>query len=150
VALSPKKLSRKQRVAQFAADRGWKTIGAAEWEQITAAFPGISASILEDACLIIEQPWRGVKQHTFDELAKTLTELAGIYASRPELSRFVRAQVIKAKDRARWISQSPRVDNEKRKIKAEMAKWMLVWLDDPSMFVSWVARRRAVLLDLCD
>jgi hypothetical protein len=133
---------------QFAADRGWETVGGAEWEEISAEFPGIAASTLEDAGLTVEQPWRGVKQHTFDELAETLTELAGIYATRPELSRFARSQVIQAKDRAKWASRSRRVDAEKRKNKAEMAEWMLVWLDDPSMFASWVERRRAVLLNL--
>jgi hypothetical protein len=77
-----------------------------------------------------------------------LTALAGIYAMRPELSAFTRAQVIQAKDRAKWASRSARVDAEKRKNKAEMAEWMLVWLDDPAMFVSWVERRRAVLSNL--
>jgi hypothetical protein len=142
------RLSKKQRVAQFAADRAWETVGGVEWEAISAEFPGIAASTLEDAGLIVEQPWRGVKQHTFDELAETLIELAGIYSARPELSRFARSQVIQAKDRAKWASRSRRVDAEKRKNKAEMAEWMLVWLDDPSMFVSWVERRRAVLLNL--
>ena len=142
------RLSKKQRVAQVAADRGWETIGGVEWDAIAAEFPGISPSILEDAGLIVEQPWRGVKQHTFDELAQTLTALAGIYAMRPELSAFTRAQVIQAKDRAKWASRSARVDAEKRKNKAEMAEWMLVWLDDPAMFVSWVERRRAVLSNL--
>ena len=64
------------------------------------------------------------------------------------LSLFARAQVIQAKDRAKWASRSARVDAEKRKNKAEMAEWMLVWLDDPSMFPAWVERRRAVLLNL--
>jgi hypothetical protein len=140
--------SKKQRVAQFAKDRGWETIGGAEWEAISAEFPGIAPLTLEEAGLIVEQPWRGVKQHTFDELAETLIELAEIYAARPELSRFVRAQVIQAKDRAKWASRSRRVDAEKRKNKAEMAEWMLVWVDDPSMFPAWVERRRAVLLHL--
>jgi hypothetical protein len=142
------RLSKKQRIAQFAADRGLERIGGVEWEAISAEFPGIAASTLEDAGLILEQPWRGVKQHTFDELAETLTELAGIYSARPELSRFARGQVIQAKDRAKWASRSRSVDAEKRKNKAEMAEWMLVWLDDPAMFVSWVERRRAVLLNL--
>ena len=142
------RLSKKQRVAQFAANRGWETIGGVEWKAIAAEFPGISPSTLEDAGLIVEQPWRGVKQHTFDELAETLIELAGVYAMRPELSGFARAQVIQAKDRAKWASRSRRVDAEKRKNKAEMAEWMLVWLDDPSMFAAWVERRRAVLFNL--
>lgn len=144
------KLSRKKQAAQFAAEHNWDTIGAVEWRQIAEAFPGISASTLEEAGLEVEQPWRGVKQHTFDELTQSLRALAIVYAEQPDLRRFTRDQVIAAKDRAKWASRSPRVDQEKRKAKAEMAEWMLVWLDDPAMFTAWVERRRAVLLDLCD
>jgi hypothetical protein len=136
------RITKKQRIAELAAERGWHRITAAEWEQIISAIPGATAAHIEDAGLIVEQPWRGVRQHTFDELAESLLELAAVYPSNPRLAR---AQVITAKDRAKWAARSPRVDPAKKVVKAEMAEWMLVWLDDPAMFRAWVARRRAVL-----
>jgi hypothetical protein len=135
---------KKQLFLQLAAEHNWQTIGEAEWREISACIPGISASLVEAAGLTVEQPWRGVRQHSFDELEQSLVELAQIYAARPELARFIRTQVITAKDHAKWAARSPRVEEAKRQAKAEMAEWMLVWLDDPSMFAAWAARRRAV------
>ena len=138
------RVTKKQQVIQLAAERRWTMIGEKEWRELTAALPGISAATVEDAGLPVEQPWRGVKQHTFDELEQTLSELAAIYAARPDLARSIRKQVIEAKDRAKWAAGSLRVEEAKRQAKAEMAAWMLVWLDDPAMFTVWAERRRAV------
>lgn len=81
-------------------------------------------------------------QHTLDELESTLREVSDVYAARPDLRRYCRDQVIAAKDRARWASRSARAAEDKRRLKMEMVDWMLVWLDDPSMFASWVRLRR--------
>lgn len=129
----------------MAAERGWSSIGENEWKEITLALPGMSAGTVEDAGLPVAQPWRGVKQRNFDELEHSLHELTEAYAARPDLRQFIRLQVIEAKDHARWASRSQRVEEEKRQAKAEMVAWMLVWLDDPAMFVAWAERRRAVL-----
>ena len=51
-------------------------------------------------------------------------------------------QVIAAKDRARWAAKSPKVEETKRRMKAEMVEWMLVWLGDPAVFPAWVQLRR--------
>ena len=139
------RVTKKQQAAQFAAQRGWTSIGENEWTEITAALPGLNAATMEDAGLFVEQPWRGVKQHNFDELEHSLQELTVAYFARPDLQLFIRRQVIAAKDHARWVSRSARVDEMKRHAKAEMVNWMLVWLDDPAMFVAWAERRRAVL-----
>jgi hypothetical protein len=50
--------------------------------------------------------------------------------------------VIQAKDRARLISRNEKVDSEKRRQRAEMVEWMLVWLENPGIFESWVALRK--------
>jgi hypothetical protein len=78
-------------------------------------------------------------------LEASLIELARIYASRPELRRFTRDQVIAAKERARWASRNLRAEEAARRRKAEMLEWMLVWLDDPSMFEAWVRLRREAM-----
>ena len=86
----------------------------------------------------IAQPWRGVTQHTIEELDQSLRELSSIYVLRPDLRRYCRDQVIAAKDRARYLSRM-------RPLKAEMAEWMLVWLGDPAMFPAWAGLRRESL-----
>jgi hypothetical protein len=127
------------------AERGWKRIGEGEWNEIRSALPDISESTLRDAGIPILQPWRGIGQHTLDELEQSLREFSEIYAMRVDLRRYCRDQVIAAKDRAKWSSRSEKADEEKRRLKSEMADWMLVWLDDPAMFPTWVSARSRML-----
>ena len=109
-------------------------MGETEWHELRAALPDIAERTLRAAALArgvaIAQPWRGVLQHSFDELQDSLTALSAVYEQRPELRRYCRDQVIAAKDRARWQS------------KAEMTEWMLIWLGDPAMFPAWAEIRR--------
>jgi hypothetical protein len=131
-------VTKKQRVLNFAAARGWTSIGEAEWNELKAALPDVSETTIRRAGIPIAQPWRGVVQHTLDELELSLRELSDVYAVRPDLRRYCRAQVIAAKDRARWALRSA----ERRRLKTEMVDWMLVWLDDPAMFPAWAGIRR--------
>src|ERR1700720_905241 len=85
---------------------------------------------------------------TLDELEASLRDFERLYEAAldvPGRRSELRAQVIKAKDRARFASRNPKVSAEKRAAKAEMVQWMLVWLDDPSMFGDWVTLRRGQL-----
>ena len=118
-------------------------IGAAEWAELRAALPDVSESTIRDAGVKIAPPWKGVVQHTFDELEGSLRELTDVYEANPELQRDCRRVVIEARERAKFASHSQRVNEEKRQAKAEMAEWMLVWLGDPAMFPAWVELRRA-------
>jgi hypothetical protein len=129
----------------FIAARNWTVVGWTEWVELRTAFPRATATSLLKAGIRVEQPVRGVVQQGFDELERSLIELAEVYAARPDLRRFTRDQVIGAKDRARWASRNSRVDEEVRRRKAEMLEWMLVWLDDPAMFGSWVRLRRQTM-----
>ena len=82
---------------------------------------------------------------TLDELEASLREFQRMYAASedaPVLRLELRDIVIKAKDRARFAARNPKVSAEKRAAKHEMVQWMLVWLDDPSMFGDWVTLRR--------
>jgi hypothetical protein len=125
-----KRLTKKSRVIDYARSRGWTLIGDAEWKELHASLPDIADTTLRSAGLTIAQPWLGVVQHTLEELEASLTELAQVYETQPDLRRYCREQVIAAKDRARWLSR-------KHPLKAEMVEWMLVWLGDPSMFAIW-------------
>ena len=126
---------KKQRVLDFAAARGWSSIGEAEWLELKAALPDISDTTIRSAGIPIAQPWCGVRQHTLDELEMSLRELSEVYEKHPHLRRTCREQVIAAKTRARFLSR-------KNALKHEMVEWMLIWLGDPAMFPAWAALRR--------
>jgi hypothetical protein len=135
----------RKRVLEFISERGWGQIGEAEWGELRKTFPDVSEATLRGCGLPIALPWRGVASHSLDELASCLREFSFIYQNRPDLQRYCRDQVITAKDRARWASRNPKVDEPTRGMKAEMLDWMLVWLDDPAMFPEWVQLRRNIL-----
>jgi hypothetical protein len=140
-----RRLTRKQRVLDFAAARGWTVIGESEWQELRAALSDISEATIRGAGLTIAIPWRGVSVHSIEELEESLREFTRVYEARPDLRRYCRDQIIAAKDRARWASLSPRVEENKRALKAEMVQWMLVWLDDPAVFPIWAQLRRNAL-----
>ena len=133
---------KKQRVLDFVAARGWGEIGENEWRELRSALSDISESTLRTSGIPISAPWRGVGTHSVDELENSLRELSHVYDTRPDLRRYCRDQVIAAKDRARWASRSPQVEESKRRMKAEMVEWMLVWLADPAIFPTWVQLRK--------
>jgi hypothetical protein len=139
------RVSKRQRARDYVAEHGWSRIGEAEWAELRAALPDVSETTLRECGVPIDSPWRGIHQHTLDELEASLVEFSEVYEHRPDLHTACRAQVIAAKDRARWLSRSPRIDAEKRQLKTEMTDWLLVWLDDPAIFPVWVRARRAQL-----
>ena len=141
----PRSVNRKTRLRQLAGERGWTSIGEAEWAQILSVVPKASSEDLADFDIPVDPPWCGVRQHTLAELEASLTSLTGIYENRQDLRAFSRKLVIRAKDRAKWASKSRHVAEPKRSLKAEMAGWMLVWLSDPALFPAWVRIRRQLL-----
>jgi hypothetical protein len=86
-----------------------------------------------------------VRWKTFDELEASLREFERLYATLPDARKELRDAIIRAKDRARYASRNAKVSPGKRAEKAEMVQWMLVWLDDPSMFAEWVRLRRKAI-----
>jgi hypothetical protein len=88
-----------------------------------------------------------IRWKTFAELEASLRDFQRMYEDDPLRRRELRQIVIKTKDRARFASRNPKVSPDKRAAKEEMVQWMLVWLDDPSMFADWVTLRRSQLGD---
>jgi hypothetical protein len=138
VAIRRARTTKKQRLLDFAAARGWARIGESEWNELRRALPDVSVSVIRQAGLPIDPPWSGVGQHTFEELENSLCEFSAVYESRPDLRQFCRKEVIAAKDRAKWLSFRETVEAETRKRKAVMAERMLVWLGDPAIFPAWI------------
>lgn len=138
------RVTRKQRVLDFASARGWVRIGESEWNELRQALPDVSTSVIQQAGLPVDAPWCGVNQHTFGELEESLREFSTVYEARADLRRLCRAQVIAAKDRAKWLAGRSTVDEETRRRKAAMAEWMLVWLGDPALFPVWAAALKSL------
>jgi hypothetical protein len=137
-----KKPSKKQRVLDFAAARGWTAIAESEWNLLREALPDVSPSVIRQSGIPVAAPWSGVRQHAFDELEQSLRDFSSVYESRPDLRVLCRQQVIEAKDRAKWLACSPKSSEDVRDRKTGMAEWMLLWLSDPALFPSWVSALR--------
>lgn len=121
------------------------------WHSLLERLAPVSESYLRDLVratgLPFEQPYAGIRQHTFEELEESLREMLEVYraavaAENRERARYARRQVIAAKDRAKFLAQNPRTGPEKRAEKEEMAQWMLVWLENPEVFPAWVDARK--------
>ena len=91
----------------------------------------------------------GVRQDSFESLERTLIAIEQVYSearSTGDTARHMacRRAVIEAKDHAGWfLRRSSATDEEKAK-KQEMIEWMRVWLNDPSIFESWLMLRKRV------
>ena len=129
-------------------------ITEAVWTDLCMRLAPVSESylrdLLRDTGLPFEQPFAGVRQHTFEELESSLEEMRQVYAAASaagdrERARYCRRQVIAAKDRAKFLAGNSRTAPEKRAQKEEMAEWMLVWLDNPEVFPAWAAARKRAL-----
>ena len=139
--------SKKRRLEEFLAERKPPLIAEEIWRELVALLAPISESylgeLLHRANLPVAQPFGGVRQSSFEELEASLIEIERVYAEamvKGDLARATacRRVVIQAKDRARFASRNP----EKRKQKEEMVEWMLVWLENPGIFESWVGLRK--------
>lgn len=142
-------MTKKQRFLQLLRTRNWTSIHAPEWTALQTELADISPTSLRkwltEAALPIAQPYAGIATKTLLELEQSLASMAGIYIQDPALRKLCRAAVIQAKDRARFASLNLRATPEKRALKEEMLRWMLVWLDDPALFQTWLILRKNAL-----
>jgi hypothetical protein len=134
----------KQRLRDWLAAERPEAITGAVWRDLLVRFAPVSESYLRDLLratgLPFEQPWAGVRQHTFEELEESLREMLRVYqealaSGDRDRARYCRRQVIAAKDRAKFAAK-------KKPEKAEMSEWMLVWLENPEVFPAWVEARK--------
>ena len=142
----------KQRLREYLAAERPAAITEAVWRHLTTLLAPVSESylrdLLRDTGLPFEQPYAGIRQHTFEELEASLREMLEVYTAAvgqdPARARYCRRQVIAAKDRAKFLAASPRTAPGKKAEKQEMAEWMLVWLENPEVFPAWVEARKRV------
>lgn len=143
------RIGKRQIARDYLSARQWTAIGKAEWEQLRRDLPSISENSLREALrespVAVEQPYRGIRSKSLEDLEMSLLDMQRVYAANRELSAICRRVVIQAKDRARFAARNPKIDASKREMKEEMLRWMLVWLEDPSMFEPWVRLRKKCL-----
>jgi hypothetical protein len=144
--------NRKKQLAEWIAREAPPRIDEAAWRELLERFAPVSARtlrrLLAEAGVPVEAPYGGVRQRSFEELAASLAEMGRAYQEALERNRIDKAHlcrmtVIEAKDHARLASKNPRVAEDKRRQKAEMVEWMLVWLENPPIFPLWSKLRMA-------
>lgn len=139
--------SRQQRLAGWLAGREPGTaVTLADFEGLLRFLAPVSESalrrLLRASGATLEPLAAGVDQETLATLRDSLLALSTVYeAGTPETRRVARRVVITAKDHAKLAAGNSRVDPEKRRIKQEMASWMLTWLENPEVFPLWVSLR---------
>src|ERR1017187_6741868 len=143
----------KRRLRDYLAETQPPAITADVWNHLLAHLAPVSENylreLLRQTALPFEQPYAGIRQHTFEELEQSLREMLLVYrdamaAGNRSRARYCRRQVIGAKDRARYLARAGRTAPEKKARKEEMVQWMLVWLENPEVFPAWVEARKRV------
>lgn len=143
----------KRRLREYLEARPPSAITEAVWRELLDRLTPVSESylreLLRETALPFEQPYAGIRQHTWEELEQSLGEILLVYrdaiaAGDRDRARYCRRQVIGAKDRARFMARDRRTPPEKKAQKEEMVEWMLVWLENPEVFPAWVEARKRV------
>jgi hypothetical protein len=141
----------KQKLRQYLAEHQPPVINEIVWLDLLSRLAPVSESylrdLLRDTGIPFDQPYAGIRQHTFDDLERSLREMLAVYqkadgAGDRHRARLCRRQVIAAKDRARFLARNPRTPAAKRALKEEMAEWMVVWLENPEVFPAWIEARK--------
>lgn len=146
-----RKPSRKVLIRRLLEELGIASVDERAWLLLRQRLGTVSSSELRHALhnlgVPVAPPYSGVRQTDLETLDHSLAGLAECYAQcraagDAAKARLCRQVVIEAKDHARLASRNPRLAEDKRRLKQEMAKWMLVWLEDPGMFAAWAELRR--------
>jgi hypothetical protein len=152
-ATSKSTQSTRKRLREYLESEQTAEITEAVWKDLLKRLAPVSESYLRDLLrttgLPFAQPYAGVEQHTLEQLEASLRGMLQVYteamsAGNRERARYCRRQLIAAKDRAKFLAQSPKSTPERQALKQEMAQWMLVWLENPEVFPAWVERRKRV------
>jgi hypothetical protein len=133
-------------VREWFAGHGVTFVSEADFGELAKAFASMTDRSLRhavrDAGLPLHAIVEGVRQESLDELARTLIALQSEYqeTDNRDRRRRIRALVIEAKTHARFATR-------RKPEKQEMVEWMLVWLQDPDLFETWVNLRMRLLGD---
>lgn len=142
--------SRRERIQNWLRERSPVEVELRDFEELRQLLAPVTDSnlrrLLRDSGARLDPFVEGVNQDDFISLGRTLTALTQVYDRGSDAERRLARQiVITAKDHAKLAARNQRVDESRRSEKAEMAAWMLTWLDNPDAFPLWVAIRMRAL-----
>jgi hypothetical protein len=140
--------SKKAKLASLLRERAIDYIDETAFAEIATALAPVSAGylrgLLRESGVPLSAAVEGVNQSGFEDLERTLSALATVYASSDAMRRkALRDAVITAKDHARLSTQ--RAQDQQKQRKEEMVLWMRTWLENPLLFASWVALRKRAM-----
>lgn len=124
-------------------------IGRAAWRELQARLAPVSEGylrkLLRSSGIPLDPEVEGIRQDSFQELERTLLATGEVHdearkAHDRERERECRRAVLTAREHARLSLR--RLSPEDRVRKEEMISWMLVWLEDPSVFPAWLRLRK--------
>ncbi len=116
------------------------------WEILQRRLAPVSEAYLRKLVRASGRPMsptiEGVVQDSFDDLTRTLSALQREYEeSNTEQRRAIRRLVITAKDHASFAIRRMQPDDQRRESREEMLLWMRTWLENPSVFSTWLTLR---------
>ena len=116
------------------------------FEEIRLAIAPVAAGrlrhLLRDSGVPLAPLVEGVRQDSTDALERTLCALSELYetGTLDERSR-CRGEVIEARQHALWALA--KLEGIARQEREQMRATMLIWLENPALFRTWVAARQA-------
>ncbi len=145
--MGTKSESRKARLAAYLNEVQAERIDEKVWQALLQRLAPVSEGYLRKLVRATGLPMApmvsGVVQDSLDHLATSLVALEAEYeGSDAERRRTVRKLVITAKDHAVFALKRMSPDDERRHVKEEMLLWMRTWLENPSVFSTWLALRQ--------
>jgi hypothetical protein len=100
------------------------------------------APLVHPDVLNADVSWRSARLFTAEEL--TFDTIAAAVAWMEDLPRRdpPRKSVLSLKSELELVASSSRTTEKDRKLAAELAQWLTVWLQNPQIFADWCALRR--------
>ena len=143
--------SKKHRILAWLADRGWDRVSEDRATELAQSFPDCSDDTVRTTLIESRLPMaplvEGVVQSAYPQIEASLAALLVEYSAAQELGdtarlQLIRSVVIRAKQHAEFASNNLKINQRKRKVKAEMALWLHTWLENPPLFPTWVDIRK--------
>ncbi len=131
--------SKKQLLQQLLSNPVPDRIDPGQFAALAAQLAPISTSylrhLLRDSGVPLDALVEGVRQDSFDHLARTLSALSAAYEQNPKPAR---ALVLEAKAHAKLaLRRDPNPAARQLKI-----DWMIRWLENPPIFPLWVSLQK--------
>jgi hypothetical protein len=149
-----KKQSKRSLLSQYLAERPPGFLTEAEFRLLGERLDPVSEAylrnLLRSSGLPLDPVVEGVRQDSLDELERTLLALAHEYrraidAGDQDRAARCRRAVLTGKEHARLAARRAAGSKPERQAqKEEMASWMLVWLENPYIFPTWMGLRKKV------